>query len=203
MANVDRPNGLKPVRYASGKPYDGAHNLYYVAAGTGSAAMFIGDVVKELGQIAATGTNYFGIPVDRMPQVEPFAASDALARGVIVGFLPNPTALSTNHLPASTSGIVMVADDPDLIFEVQESGTITGVTQVEAVGLNTDLVIGTGNATTGTSATEIDSSVTPVTTTLTVRLVRPVDRPDNEQGANMRWEVRFVEHSGLSATGIA
>ena len=202
MANRDTPNGLKPVRYRSGKPYTGAHNLYFVPATTHNA-MFIGDVVKEVGLIAATGTNYFGIPVDLMPQVDAFAASDALARGVIVGFYPNPNALSTNHLPADTAGIVMVADDPDIVFEVQESGTITGVTQVEAVGLNTDLVIGTGNATTGTSATEIDSSVTPVTTTLTVRLLQPVNRPDNAQGANMRWEVAFVEHSGLSATGIA
>ena len=202
MANRDTPNGLKPVRYASGKPYDGAHNLYYVPATTHNA-MFIGDACIEVGLIAATGTTFYGIPVDLMPQVNAFTASDALVRGVIVGFLPNPTALSTNHLPADTAGIVMVADDPDLIFEVQESATITGVTQVEAVGLNTDLVVGSGNATTGTSATEIDSSVTPVTTTLTVRLIRPVNRPDNAQGANMRWEVAFVEHSGLSATGIA
>lgn len=202
MANVDRPNGLKPVRYRSGKPYTGAHNLYYVPATTHNA-MFIGDVVKEVGLIAAAGTTYFGIPVDVMNQVDAFAASDALAGGVIVGFLPNPNALSTNHLPADTAGIVMVADDPDIVFEVQESATITGVTQVEAVGLNTDLVIGSGNATTGTSATEIDSSVTPVTTTLTVRLLRLVNRPDNALGANARWEVCFIEHSGLSATGIA
>ena len=202
MANRDTPNGLKPVRYASGKPYTGAHNLYYIPAGDGTA-VFVGDPVTETGVIAATGTHYFGIPVDLMPQVAQSAASDALMRGVVVGFLPNPNALGTNHRPASTAAIAMVADDPDLIFEVQESATITGVTQVEAVGLNTDLVIGTGNATTGTSATEIDSTVTPVTTTLTVRLVRPVPRVDNEQGANMRWEVRFVEHSGLSATGIA
>ena len=202
MANRDTANGLKPVRYASGKPYDGAHNLYYVPAGDGDA-MFIGDPVKEVGLIAATGTHFFGIPVDLMPQCEVMDAGDALARGVVVGFYPNPNALGTNHKPASTAAIVMVADDPDLIFEVQESGTITGVTQVEAVGLNTDLVMGAGNATTGTSGCEIDSTVTPLTTTLTVRLVRPVPRVDNEQGANMRWEVKFVEHSGLSATGIA
>ena len=200
MANRDTPNGLRPVRYVSGKPYSGAHNLYYIPAGD-TTAVFIGDPVTLVGLTGAAGLNYFGIPVDRMPQVKQAAASDALMVGVVVGFLPNPNALGTNHRLASTAAIAMVADDPDIVFEIQESDGRTAYTAT-MTGLNTDLLVGVGNTSTGTSASEIDTTVTPVTTTLTVRLLKLVDRPDNALGANARWEVKFVEHSNLSATGI-
>jgi hypothetical protein len=191
-----------PKRYVSGKPYSGAHNLYYVDAADTSAAIAVGDVVTLLGNMVAVGTTYFGIPVHTMPTVTRFVASDALAAGVVVGVLPNPNALSTNHLPASTSGILMVADDPDIVFEVQESDGGTAYT-ADMVGLNTDLLMTAPNTTTGTSQVELDTTVTPVTTTLTVRLLKLVNRPDNALGANARWEVKFIEHSNLSATGIA
>ena len=199
MANVDRPNGLKPVRYQNGNPYNGAHNLYFAPTGS-TSAIFIGDVVTLTGNQAAAGTNFFGTDVAGMPEVAAFVASDGLPLGVVVGVYPNPDRLGTTHRLASTASIIMVADAPDLIFEVQEStGTAFTATMT---GLNADLVVGTGNATTGTSDTELDVSVTPLTTTLTVRLLRLVPRPDNALGANARWEVKFVEHSGISATGI-
>lgn len=202
MANVDKPNGLLPVRYVSGKPYCGASNLYYVPAGD-TNAIYIGDVVTLIpGLIGAAGLNYFGIPVDRMPQVQRFVASDALVAGVVVGFYPNPNALGTNHRAASTAAIAMVVDDPDVVFEVQESDGGSAYTAT-MVGLNADLLMTAGSATTGTSAAELDVTVTPVTSTLTVRLLRLVDRADNALGANARWEVKFIEHSNLSATGIS
>ena len=199
MPNVDTRNGLKPIRYRNGSPYNGAHNLYFVPTAYGTA-MFIGDVVTLKGSIGSAGVKVNGVDVEGMPEIVAFAASDALVGGVIVGFYPNPDGLSTPHKPASTGAIVMVADSADLIFEIQE-GTGTPFTATMA-GLNVDFSVGTGNATTGQSATVLDVGVTPVTTTLTARLLRLVPKVGNVIGSFARWEIRFVEHSDISATGI-
>jgi hypothetical protein len=44
MANSNAPTGLTPVRYASGAPYNGAANVYFVPA-SDSTALYIGDPV--------------------------------------------------------------------------------------------------------------------------------------------------------------
>ena len=200
MANPDTPNGLKPVRYLDGSPYNGAHNLYYVPATYGTA-IFIGDVVTHAGDAGPAGTFVSGVDVEGMPIVNLYAVGDN-AMGVVVGFLPNPTALETNHKPASVAAILMVADDPGLIFEVQEDSVGATLAAVD-VGRNVDILGAlAGNTATGNSAQEIDSSVTSVTTTAGFRMLRLVPRPGNAIGANARWEVKFVEHMSLSATGI-
>jgi len=200
MANPDTPNGLRPVRYLDGSPYNGAHNLYYVPASYGTA-IFIGDIVTHAGDAGPAGTFVSGVDVEGMPVVNLYAVGDNMM-GVVVGFLPNPTALQTNHKPATTAAILMVADDPGLIFEVQEDSVGANFAAVD-VGRNVDVVTAlAGNTTTGTSAIELDSSVTSVTTTAGFRLMRLVPRPGNAIGANARWEVKPVEHMSLSATGI-
>jgi len=200
MANPDTPNGLRPVRYLDGSPYNGAHNLYFVPASYGTA-IFIGDIVTHAGDAGPAGTFVSGVDVEGMPIVNLYAVGDNMM-GVVIGFLPNPTALQTNHKPASTAAILMVADDPGLIFEVQEDSVGATLAAVD-VGRNVDVLAAlAGNATTGTSAQEIDSSVTSVTTTAGFRLMRLVPRPGNAIGTNARWEVKPVEHMSLSATGI-
>lgn len=200
MANVDTPNGLKPVRYFDGSPYNGAHNLYLKPAGYGTA-LFIGDVV-QYGSSAGTGAlRVNGIDVEGMPDIIRYAVSSDMC-GVIVGFYPDPDALSTNHSPASTDAIVMVADSPDLIFEVQEDGEGATFAATD-VGMNVDILAAlAGNTTTGQSYQELDSSVTAVTTTAGFRLIRLVPRPNNAIGQWARWEVAPVEHVANSRTGI-
>jgi len=198
MANADTPNGLRPVRYLDGSPYNGAHNLYL---SDDSSAIFIGDVVTHLGSAGAAGTFVSGVDVEGMPTVTIYAVNDN-AIGVVVGMLPLPTALQTYHKAASVARVLMVADDPGLIFEVQEDSVGADFGAVD-VGRNVDILGAiAGNTTSGQSIQELDSSVTSVTTTAGFRLMRLVPRPNNAIGANARWEVKFVEHMSLSATGI-
>ena len=192
MANRDTPNGFKPVRYMNGSPYNGAHNLYLKLAGL-AEAHFIGDIVTLAGSAGTAGLRVNGIDVEGMPTIQEGAVSTDVL-GVIVGFYPNPDALGTNHSPASTAAIVMVADDPDLVFEIQEDSDSTSFT-ADDVGRNVDsIAMLDGNTTTGTSALELDSSVTSVTTTAMCQLLRLAPKVGNEIGTNARWEVRFVEH---------
>ena len=202
MANRDTPNGLRPIRYLDGSPYNGAHNLYLKRSDL-AQAIAVGDPVRLQGTSAAAGTVVNGIDVEGMPDVTVYAVSTDVI-GVVVGILPNPNALSTNHSPSSTAAILMVADDPGIVFEIQEDsvGTDFGITDV---GRNADLVAYVApNATTGTSNVELDSSTATITTANTgsVQLLRKVNRPDNAIGANCRWEVRFLEHSYVTGTGV-
>lgn len=187
MANVDRVNGLRPVKHLDGSPYNGAANLYYVPS-SDSTAIFVGDAVKSAGSADADG----------VPSVAQAAAGDAI-RGVVVGVKP-VTDESTIYREASTERYVYVADAPDLVFEIQEDAD-GGALAATDVGNNADLVVGSGDTATGTSGMELDSS-TAATTAATMRILGFVQRPDNEIGANAKMLVTAVEHELKSTTGV-
>ncbi len=185
MANTDKPKGLIPVRYLNGSPYNGQVKIYYIPA-TDGTAVFRGDVVKRAAGADTTG---------KYPTVAQAAATDIYLVGVVVGFglqpeiAANPDNLAMSYRAADTAMYVAVVDDPNVIFEAQEDGTMA----YTAVGQNADLVVGSGSTTTGLSGMEIDSSDAK-NTTAQLRVMRLVDRPDNAIGANAKWEVMIVEH---------
>lgn len=187
MANADTPYGLKPVRYFGGAPYNGAARLYYVPSSDGTA-IFIGDAVKLAGSADADG----------VPSVAQAAAGDTIM-GVVVGVKAD-TRDSLTYRAASTERYIWVADDPDLLFLVQED-SVGGALAAADVGNNADLIVASGSTTTGQSAMEIDSS-TKVTTTAQVRVVELWRDPSNEIGTNAKWLVRIVEHRNATATGV-
>lgn len=187
MANVDSPFGLKPVRYVSGAPYNGAVNRYYVPA-SDNTAIFIGDAVSLAGSADADG----------VPSVQQTAAGGTI-KGVVVGveFVDRD---STTYREASTERYLQVADDPDLLFLAQED-SVGGDLAAANVGNNVDLAVGSGNTTTGLSGVELDSS-SAGTGTAQVRLERLWNAEDNEIGTNAKWLVRIVEHRDATVTGV-
>ncbi len=195
MANTDRPAGLKPVKNLSGSPWNGKASVYYIPA-TDSTAVFIGDAVKSAGAADASG---------KYPTVAQVAAGDAV-RGVVIGFgevpqiMINPTNPDRTHRPASTAMYVMVVDDPNVIFEIQEDGA-GGTIAAASIGLSADLVVGSGDTANGKSGMELDSSgVTASAATCKVLCV--VNREDNALGASCKFEVLIAEHEMKLATGV-
>jgi len=186
MANSDTVKGLKPIRHRNGAPYNGAANRYYIPASDGTA-VYVGDAVKSAGSADADG----------VPTVAQAAAGDAI-RGVVVAVEPE-TNDSTIYRVASTARYVYVADDPDLVFEIQED-SVGGALAATDVGNNADLIVASGSTDTGFSGMELDSS-TKATTTAQLRILRLVPRPDNSIGANAKWEVMINEHELSSTTG--
>lgn len=184
MANVNAPNGLTPVRYLSGAPYNGAANVYTHPASDGTA-LGIGDLVLDLGTttLNADGTYTKDVKV---------AATTDVITGVVVGVIP-ATRDSTTYVAASTLRKVLVADDPNLLFEVQEG---TGGTALAAadLGLNISFAIGSPSTTTGYSGTTIDNSTEATSNLLCAKLVGVVSRPDNAIGDSCRWLVRLNRH---------
>lgn len=184
MANTDTPFGLRPIRHKSGAAYNGAVNVYMVPASY-ATALFIGDPVVKTGTADATG---------KYPQVNKAAAGTTnRITGVIVGFGAMPDNLGLTYNPASTERLVMVCDDPDVIFEVQADGVVTAA----QVGLNAVLVYdNTGDTTSGRSGAELSIGTAPAATAgFQLNILRLVNREDNELGEFAKLEVRINNHT--------
>ena len=173
MANVDRPNGFVPVKYSSGKAYTGAANRYYKDATAGIIG--IGDPV-----IRVTNSS----DPEGGPEIVRATTGSAIT-GVVVAIDPVRSNLSQRHLAAADIGYVYVADDPTLLFEVQDNGGATGIV-VADIGEHVDSVTALdADTTTGISKYEIDTEAQA--TDNTWRLEALVNRPNNAVGVNARW----------------
>ena len=198
MANVDRPQGLIPASTITGAPWSGQTNMYLVDSGDGTA-IFIGDLVKLAGGAGAAGTVVNGIDVEGMPTVIQSVAGD-LHVGVVVGFLADQDNLMRLHRAASTNRIALVLDDPNALFEIQEVSGGTALTAAE-VGLNVNVVVGSGSTTTGISASELNNSGEATTADLDLKIIRMSPRPDNNIGEHCKWIVQINTHSYGNSAG--
>ena len=190
MANVDRVNGLRPVKHMNGSPFNGQTNYYSIPASDGTA-VFIGDLVKLGGSSDADGVQ----------DVIQAAAGDTPV-GVVTHFEPLATDLELAHRKASTLRYAYVADSPDLVCEVQEDAD-GGALALASVGLHADVIVAAGDATTGTSGMELDTSTAATTSTLVLRILGFVQRDDNTvASANAKVHVGFNVHQ-YGNVGIA
>ena len=204
MANVDAPLGMRPIRHRNGAPYNGAANPYLVPS-SDATALFIGDPVVVTGtantaQVEAPGVGTF--KAGELPTVIIATAGGTTnaITGCVVAFGANPSNLENQYRLASTDRIVWVADDPDLVFEMQED-SVGGALAETAVGSNVQLIAGTGSTITGLSGWEIDSNTTATTATHQLRLERLVRREDNEVGNQANWEVSINFHTMTRTLG--
>lgn len=183
MANVDTPFGLRPVRYLSGAPYNGAANVYTTASGD-STAIFVGDPVI----LSGTAQTINGVTYADVDQ----AATGDVITGVVVAVLPE-TRDSLIYRAASTVRRLLVADDPGLLFEIQEVSGGTALTTA-AIGLNANIVVGSGSTATGQSGVELNNATEATTNTLDVQIVGLANREDNAAGEHAKWLVRINRH---------
>lgn len=195
MANVSRINGFRPVKHVSGAPYNGQANLYQIPAGD-AANTFIGDPVILDGTASVNGI----ATVKR-------AAAGAAILGVVVGFVPlkmDPVAGSMTtgsialdtpiYRAASTAQYVLVADAPDLLYEVEGTTGGSSYTYLIAdVGLNADAYYGgAGSTTTGASAASLDLATKATTATLQFKILGAVQRVDNETVTGTSTAVKYL-----------
>ncbi len=98
--------------------------------------------------------------------------------GVIVGFGPTPSIVQNGYGLASTLREVYVADDPNLLFEIQEDSAGNAVELSEA-GWNANLVSGSGSTYTKKSGWMLDSSSAASDATFQLTIRNAIDRADN------------------------
>lgn len=198
MANPNTPYGLRPVRKTSGQLWTGAANVYNIPSSYGSN-LFVGDPVIPTGTSDANG----------IPNVTlATAAGGNYLIGCMVGIVQagEPIVSVTRDLPiyhqASTQGYILVADDPELMFEVQEDG-LGGAMGVNASSSNVDLIAGSGSTVTGQSGWLLDSSTVNTTATLQMRLLWPIRASDNDATLTYtKWLTRINLHALTHTTGI-
>ena len=184
MANTNNPTGLRPVRYLSGAPYNGAANVYTVAADYGTA-IYVGDPVVDIGTVT---TNADGTVTKNVQ----LAATTDVITGVVIAVQPY-TRDSLPYRAANTSRRLLVADDPNLIFEAQEA-TGGGLTTAD-LGLNISFNAGTPSTATGRSGLTLKTDTEATGNTLALKLFGIVSRVDNEPGGDScKWLVRINRH---------
>lgn len=206
MASVSRINGFRPVKSITGAPYNGQSNLYFVPA-SDSTVIMVGDAVKLSGDArAATGA----------PTVTRVSAATDIPVGIVVGIaftgvgdaanIPPVNDLNTPmYRRASTDRYLLVADDPNLIYEVQYAGTSVAAATITAnVMQNGQFTLTAGNTASGSSGMQLDSAGLATTATLPLKIVGFPNRPDNIPGDQFfSYYVKLNSASLATGTGSA
>ena len=199
MANVNRPGGLKPVSYLNGAPYTGQARLYSVPVN--SAALYIGDPVTLSGSGDTNGLAGVAIGV----------AGSAVI-GVVVGFLvaiPGVSLVASNidltirsiQASATTVQYALIADDTNLIFEIQDGQTVP--TALVDIGRNTNFLIAAGATTYSDSGTVTAATLTD-STTANLKIMGFTQRIDNTPAAAYaKLLVKINNHAYAAGTGTA
>lgn len=199
MPNSNQPKGLLPVQHSDGSPWNGKASIYFVPAAY-AVALYCGQPLIATGVSDANG-----IPVVATAA----AGGGTFTIGPMVGIVDGgePVIGITRDMPlyhpASTAQYILVADDPDLIFEMQEDSVGGSIAMATAGTKNADMVAGAGDTVFGNSGWMIDSSTINTTNTLQLRLLRGIHRPGNAMAqAYAKWLVRINLHSMRNLTGI-
>ena len=209
MANSDTPQGLVPVRYLNGAPYNGQCRPYVHAAGD-AVALFIGDPVTQAGTTNAAAVGSYKIGQLETVKLVTAASNTVPIAGVVVAVDPLTGAGadgrdSTIYCAASTERVVWVADDPMIVFQIQEDDDTAAIALTDSAA-NFDLIAtAAGSTITGISGFELDSSTSTVDATGDLQVLN-ISRIENNDfgGGFVKWDVRINLHRFNSGTlGIA
>lgn len=188
MANISRVNGFKPVKHFTGAPYNGQANIYEVSVSE-TVPVFVGDLV-----VRSTNASTSGLVT--VKSLSAAATANDVVAGVVLGAvvgIVNPKldpvdgtmsagsiSLDTpQYSPVNTKTFVLVADAPDIIYEVQSTASYA----LADIGLNADVGVlaAAGNGlVTGNSGMYVNATAPTASATRPVHVVGYVKRPDNE-----------------------
>lgn len=206
MAAILSPYGLKPVNLIGGRPFSGSTREFKVSTNN-VAAIYNGDIVvlSSAGNPSAAAAT-------------PVAGTTAGIVGVCLGVrYVNPTSKQpfwAQYLPAGaitagyTDVYLIVADDPDTIYQVQGSaafGTLTN-SAAGAIGKNAALGNFGGSTATGNALTNLVVGVNGAslanTATLAVRVLGVVAGTELDLFPDLLVKFNVGVHSYNFATGV-
>lgn len=186
MANVNTPRGFTPVRYANGAPYNGKGTKYY--KDTTAGVIGVGDAVVRV--VSSSDP-------DGGPEIVKHTVGSYIT-GVVVGIDPIRTNLSqVGYLAAADVGYVYVEDDPNVIFQVQESGSGTALAVTDVGKHINSITAANADTTRGRSVDAIDNNAK--STNNTWILVELAKQPGNAVGAYAKWLVKANLHTEVNA----
>lgn len=205
FVNPNKPCGLSPKETLVGASWDSRGHLYFVGTGD-TNAYYQGDLVDVAAGDTVTGLPGFVLATAGNPAVGVIAAMGTLANagGGLGGGYFNPNNLSLVSIPATklVSYYALVIDDPNVIFEIQESGSGTNLTGAAAGVLNANIVYGApASSIIPFSGTTLNNVGTATTATLNLKILRFTQRVDNHfstspttGGGSQKWDVLINNH---------
>lgn len=226
VTNQNKPTGLTPVGYLNGADWDGKGRLYFIN-NADTNAYYPGDLVSP----AAGLDQWSGLPTIHLT----VSGTDSIVAGVILaigasasttlsyrgGPYIDPTDLTKIYAPATKTKnyFALVADDPNIIYEIQE--TAAGTTAATALSYtnatkNAYFVYGAPATGVYLSGTTLDNGVssghTPATTAAApyfLRMLGLSQKIDPQQvlynsfGLYAKWLVKLNNHMfGPSVVGF-
>ncbi|HET8685080.1 MAG TPA: hypothetical protein VFM18_00280 [Methanosarcina sp.] len=176
MSNVSRIRGLRPVRHLNGSPWNGQVETFAFLSGDATAA-YTGDTVKLSGTASATG----------IASITSTTADADLPVGVLVGNIPDYSNLNqpAGYRAASTARTAFVVVDPTVVYEIQADSA----TAITDIGLNVGLNYTAGSTTTGLSGYTAKMSTKATTSTLPLKIIGVLQRPDQDMADSSNWKL--------------
>lgn len=197
MANPNKPAGLQPVQYLNGSPWNGQARTYYIPS-TDTNAYAIGDPVVSVAGGDSNGVQQVTLAT---------AGAGNPLRGVVVGtgtkewLMADPSNLDSIIIPATKlkAYYVMVVDDPQVLFQIQEGNTATYLTAAN-IGQNANLFAGTNNG--FVSGWTLNNSGVANTANFQLKIMGLRRTIDNTFGQYAQWLVRINNHELANQTVI-
>lgn len=194
MANPNKPAGLVPVQYLNGAPWNHGGRVYCIPDSDDTNAYAIGDPV-----VLAGSADSLGVPTITLATAgtgnQVLGAIVAGAGALSYGSMYGVPADSPIVIPATKSRnyYVLVADDPNIVFEIQEDND-GGDLAAADTGQNCNLISGTNNG--YISGWQLDSSSKAAGATLQVKLLGLAQLPNGQNvfGADAKWWVLINNH---------
>lgn len=172
----------------------------YVVPSSDGTALAVGSFVKLNGaveQVLLHGQEHY------LEQVIEATVTDGHSLlGMVVDIEPlrdTPFSVS-GYRAGSTQRIVYVCDDPSAVYILEEDdNTAAGRVADSEAGMNCHIALGAASSTLGTSGHKVDSDTPAADANGQLRLLRPVNNPENLARTGARdWEVMIALHQRIA-----
>jgi hypothetical protein len=187
MTNIYSPFGGNPVIDQSGAP---RANRYYIA-NDDTANYAKGTAVTLAGGASAVDIVNGAYTTQGVRTVVKATGGDG---NKLLGFVVDMDVIplnfdTSNYNPASTERFVMVADDPEQVFE----GVCASALTAADMSKNANLTIGTINTSTKVDSTAINAT-TGTDATFQIKLLGLAPEPGNTYAANGKYRFKINNH---------
>jgi hypothetical protein len=211
MANQNKIAGLTPVKYLNGADWNGQANLYHINSAD-THAFYVGDPVSLATGVEGVAGESYGLQTITVGNVGGTNVGVVIAVGTVPrgGPMINPADLTKTYRPSGAQTIpyfALVVDDPDVVFEVTESGVGTPFT-VAATSKNANFALSAPPAGQMLSGVYLDNGTAAATTsTYNLKLlglkqsIDPSSSMYNTFGIYAKWLCLINNH--YYATGRA
>lgn len=210
MANQLPRGGATPICLNGGSPYCGNGNPYWHDS-SDPTALGVGDFVVISGSsnpVAVTSAykagGAYGYNISTLPSVIKASEGDGdPITGVVVGFGYDPAVYGAgpNYGVASTNYVVFVEDRPNVVYEIQVSGSAGDVDAVD-VSLNYNVTSSTPSTTTGRSTAKMDINSGGTGATKQLRFLGVSTNPqrNDQESANVSARVMINNNNNIANT---